>query len=123
MLALGYDDVDQFASFEPEDMERMRTALLQKEVPAGHVDKIVRAVKACRPLPEAVYPSAGTPLPAAGTPPLEPASVSHGASGGEGSGGEGSGREGGGREGSGREDRGREDRGRGDTTTTTATGA
>ena len=80
MLALGFDDVDEFAFFEPEDVERMRTALLGKEVPAGHVDKIVRAVKARRPLPPAVYPSArGTLLPAAGTPLPEAASVSHGA--------------------------------------------
>ena len=58
MLALGYDDVDEFEAFEDDALERMRTAPLEKDVPPGHVDKIVRAVRGRQKVPEAVSPAA-----------------------------------------------------------------
>ena len=61
MLALGFDDVDEFEAFEDDALDRMRTALLEKDVPPGHVDKIVRAVRGRQKVSEAVYPFSHLP--------------------------------------------------------------
>ena len=44
LAALGYDDVDDFSTFDEAARERLRAALEKDGVPGGHVDKVVRAV-------------------------------------------------------------------------------
>ena len=48
VLALGFDDVAAYATFDNEDVEAMEEALLTAGVPPGHVGKIVRTVRECQ---------------------------------------------------------------------------
>ena len=46
---LGYDDVGDFGQYSDVDLERMRAALTSNSMPAGHIDKFVRAIVKQRP--------------------------------------------------------------------------
>ena len=41
----GYEDVDDFAEFGADDLAVMKSALADRKVPPGHVQKIVRAIQ------------------------------------------------------------------------------
>ena len=45
MVQAGYDDVDFLKDLDADSLERLRVALTAKEVPDGHVDRIVHHVK------------------------------------------------------------------------------
>ena len=66
MLALGFDDVEDYENMEDGELQNLRKALLSNNVPEGHVGKIVRAIKARRPAHVDVAPpplAPSTPIP------------------------------------------------------------
>lgn len=49
LVELGYDDVDDFCNFDSEALQAFKESCLGKGIPAGHVDKLMRAILKCRP--------------------------------------------------------------------------
>jgi len=45
MKKSGYDDVEELASFDNEDLQLMREALLKQDIPDGKVNKLVRFLR------------------------------------------------------------------------------
>ena len=67
LVELGFDDVDDFAKYGDSEIVSFQTECEKAGIPAGHVLKLVRAVRACRPLeplivppPQPVVPSAAS---------------------------------------------------------------
>ena len=45
LKAAGYEDIDDFANFDTEDLSVFKDALQKVEVPPGHIQKIVKAIQ------------------------------------------------------------------------------
>ena len=61
---LGYDDVDDFENFDEGALKRLRAALEHEKIPAGHIDKLIRAITARR---AAAVPQTPPPVATAGS--------------------------------------------------------
>ena len=48
LTELGYEDVDEYKNYDEDYVQAMRSNLQDKSVPAGHIDKLCRAIKAAR---------------------------------------------------------------------------
>jgi hypothetical protein len=78
MKSAGYDDVEEFKNYRDVDLEHMRDALEKGKpaVPAGHIDKIARAIQGVIAKGGYAGPSGAVPRPAAAaagaTPPPTP---------------------------------------------------
>ena len=66
LVNLGFDDVDDFANYADTDIVLFETLCKEAGIPAGHILKLVRALRACRPEPhtvptQPVVPSTASP--------------------------------------------------------------
>ena len=61
---LGYDNPNDFAEFEANDLEKLETRCTDQGMPPAHVDKIIRSVKKQSAVAAAAATTSVTPAPA-----------------------------------------------------------
>ena len=75
LVELGYDYVDDFASFDEPARERLRAALIRETVSGGHADRLVRAIAKRAAQPAIATEADGTPAKSQAQPLVQPPST------------------------------------------------